>query len=100
MAVLPDGRILLAGSMARGVVEDLDLSAKNNTSAMRLLPDDTPDPAFGSPGSPAGVAVIDHGAIANNSDDIGTTLLQGNDTVVADYARAAGPDLDDGLWND
>lgn len=97
MALTPDGQILVTGNVAVGDTETADFSALNNTYVMRFHADGTPDATFRSADSGHdGLSVIDHGAVQQNSDDVGSTLLlQGDRIVVAGYARALDPDMDD-----
>lgn len=99
MAVLDDGSIVLAGSIAQGDADDTDLSEKNDSFAMRVLPNGAPDPTFTSVGgTQPGLSIVDHGEVLGNSDDVATSLLlQDNKIVVAGYARAADPNPDDDI---
>lgn len=100
LEVMADGRIVLAG--ARTDITDVDnppgtLASASNFFVLRLLPDGTPDEAFGSPDAPVPrLSLVDFdGADGNSHDEAFSLVLDGNGVLLAGHARAADPDPDD-----
>ncbi|MBB5209235.1 hypothetical protein [Chiayiivirga flava] len=102
LAVLPNGRILLAGSIAEGVAGDtnLDLARKSDMFALRLKPDGSPDASFRSDGSDVpGLATVPFDLVDGQSQDVASSLvLQADRVVLGGFAAA--PDANDDGFED